>query len=1265
MNKTYLKFLKRSIWRTKARFFAILAIVAIGVGFLGGLSSATPDMRLTLDTYYDKYKVHDINIKSPLGLSEGDIKALSEMEGVESLTPAYVTDLVMENQSGAYVARLYGMPLGDEAVNGSKLIEGRLPEKPGEALLCASNSYALSFALGDSFSISKTNKDYDSLGDTYAFTELTAVGIVDSPLHFAHTEEPSTVGSGSVQLIMFLPPESYSLSVYTDAFLRISGAEELDTFSKEYESLSAEYLAKTEELGVSQAQIRYDELIAEAQNELEDGKKEYEDGKKEAKEELDKAKKKLEDAKKDIAEGKKELAEGKTALEDATLQLADGEEQYSEGRQKLIDGETKLEEGKSKLEDSRQSLNSAQAQLNSSIKEKIEEFKASVPGLVEEQINKLNAQIDEAEAKAQAKLDSSEKELAAGEAAIKEAKLQLAQKEEELAAGKAQLEAAWAEYNQNSQALADGRAQLEAAKAGFTGEIAAKREQLEAAKDQLTEEEYQVALAQIASAEVAGLGEFSQKFAALEEQEAALSSAAEQLNAKDSELQAADSALQAAKVQLSEKEAQLAAGKQELAAGREQLKAEIAANRKELENSRPQIRAAIEEQGYGAIESARASAQNEIDAGLAQLAEGEQSLKSSQQEINRGWQELSDSRVQLDEATATIEENRQKLKDAQKEITDGEKELLDGEKTYEEEKLKAEKELADAKNKLDEGQSDIAAIKPQEWLVFDRDDILSFSSYEGDSGKVEAISAIFPAFFFLVAALVALTTMTRLVEEERGQIGVFKALGYSNGVIIFYYLGYSILASLIGSIFGIVLGSYTLPVVIASAYSMNYNAPELITKFWWFKSIMIIVVAMVCTTVAAWAASMHQLRDKPSNLMQPKAPQAGKRILLERIGPLWKRFSFTQKITARNLFRYKKRLIMTVFGIAGCSALLVTGFGLRDSIRDIGRKQFGEIYTYDVSIMLKEDSNPKEEELSALLNSQDYISNYAEIHTENGYSGEKSFTILVPESEEALVKQMNLRNMATQKQLEFGPQSVILTQKLSESLGLSPGDSFTIKNADAQKAQLTVSGIAENYVQDYVYIGTGIYSASFGKPAAYNQIFATMAGDDQELRDSLAREMLTKEPVQLVLFNHDIESTFNDTVKNIDAIVMVLIGSAGALAMIVVYNLTNINICERKKELATIKVLGFHQSELAGYIYRETTLLCVLGIVAGCVLGIFLHSFVVSNAEMDAVMFGRSIYPMSYVLSAAVTLGFTALVDIIMLKKLRGIDMVESMKANE
>ena len=676
--------------------------------------------------------------------------------------------------------------------------------------------------------------------------------------------------------------------------------------------------------------------------------------------------------------------------------------------------------------------------------------------------------------------------------------------------------------------------------------------------------------------------------------------------------------------------------------------------------------------GIAAVDAAKTQLDMQI-AGAQQQAEA--SLASAELQANQTLaQQISAAQRQGEQEIAAnrgkLKKAEQEIADAEREIADSEQELLDGEQEYADAKKTADDALADAYQQIEQGRQALAEIELPQWYLFDRDDLTSFSSYKSNSGKLDAIAKVFPIFLFFVAALVSLTTMTRMVEEERGQIGMLKALGYANGRIMAYYVGYAVLASLAGSMIGVVLGAKTLPLVISNAYGMMYAVPRVITGFYWDNAIGITLISVVCNTGATLLACVSQLAEKPAQLMRPRAPKAGKRVLLERIRFLWQRLSFTHKVTVRNIFRYKKRLYMTVFGIAGCCALLVTAFGLRDSIHSIVDKQFGEIYRYDLTLYLSgEDADGEDAQLHSVLTDPQYVKDYTAVHLEScsaiSGTGKESVYVYVPEEQERFTDYIALRDRRSGEAVAFSEDSVVLTEKLCEELGLSVGDPVTIDNGDGKAAELTVTGIAENYIFGNVYLSASTYERAFGKTPAYATLLVNVTADDGTARDALSTLLLRGDSVLSLRFAQAIRESFENTVKSIDYIVYVLMIAAGVLAVIVMYKLTNINICERRKELATLKVLGFYNKEVAGYIYRETSVLCLIGILLGFAFGKWLHLFVIRTAEVDAVMFGRGLYFSSFALAAAVTVFFTVLVDIVMIREIKKISMTESMTANE
>lgn len=579
----------------------------------------------------------------------------------------------------------------------------------------------------------------------------------------------------------------------------------------------------------------------------------------------------------------------------------------------------------------------------------------------------------------------------------------------------------------------------------------------------------------------------------------------------------------------------------------------------------------------------------------------------------------------------------------------------------------AEKALAEMQQTANTANAQIEYLKKANWTVYRRTDSIGFSAYESNVGKVAALSKIFPVFFFVVALLVALTTMTRLVEENRGQIGTMKALGYSGAQVLGEYLGYALAASLLGCILGFSVGFKLFPKAISSAYSMMFNIPACVTSFRWEIVAWVAPITIGSIVFATVWAGWSEFVSSPANLMRSKAPAAGKRILLERMPFVWKHLPFTGKVTCRNIFRYKKRLFMTIIGVAGCTALLVTGFGLKDSINDIVDKQFNQIYRYELTVMTLDESWQKDSALIDILNDSGKVSSWLPIKDVSGSVScsdkKQQVTLCVPQRYDDFDKFITLRNRKSGDAIAFPQDGVVLTEKLCEQLGVGVGEEVSVENADGVVAKAKVVGITENYVTSFAYMSSKTYKELFGVQATFTNILCVVPQGVDELQ--LATELMSTGSVLYANASQTLRNNFDNSIKSIDGVILVLILSAGLLSMVVLYNLTNVNICERRKELATIRVLGFHKIEVQRYIFREINILSFLGSLVGLVLGVWLHSFVVKTVEVDQVMFGRNIYFWSFVISLAITVVFTLLVNLVMSRKINKVDMVEAMKANE
>jgi putative ABC transport system permease protein len=591
-------------------------------------------------------------------------------------------------------------------------------------------------------------------------------------------------------------------------------------------------------------------------------------------------------------------------------------------------------------------------------------------------------------------------------------------------------------------------------------------------------------------------------------------------------------------------------------------------------------------------------------------------------------------------------------------------------KALEDSKAEAEQQFADAEARINDAEAELGRLEVPEWYVLDRSSIEAYVEFEQNADRIGAIGEVFPVIFFLVAALISLTTMTRMVEEERIQIGTLKALGYTKKAIAMKYLLYALLATLGGSMAGAVAGLKIMPTVIITAYKILYKGiPRVITPFNAHYAVLAALLAVFTVGIATFLACYKELLAKPAQLMRPEAPKLGKRVILERIPYIWNRLNFTWKATVRNLLRYKKRFFMTIFGIGGCMALLLVGFGLKDSIFVIYSRQFSQIMLYDAAVSVENKATQDQTaELEALMDGNSSISSWMRVKdgtVEISFDGVfKSLTMYVPEDTEKFRDFVVFRDRAGHERHDLTEDGVILTEHIAKNLGLSVGDTISIKEGDTE-VQAKVTAITENYLTHYLYMTPELYRKLFNKEATCNEYFLLMPEADDSTELEVGNSLLKQPAAGGVFYVSYFSNLLSNVLVSLDIVVWVLIISAGALAFVVLYNLNNININERRRELATIKVLGFFNKELAAYVYRENVILTTIGILFGIGFGIVLHRFVITTVEIDMVMFGRNIDPSSYVCSILLTFLFSAFVNFVMYFKLKRIDMVESLKSVE
>ena len=1075
------------------------------------------------------------------------------------------------------------------------------------------------------------------------------------------------------------------------------------------------------------------EELDKGEKDLEDGRKEYEDGKsqlEDAKTELADGKKQLEDAKTELADGKTQLedakaqlADGKSQLESAKSQLSSSKSQLDTARSQLDDGWSQVNAAKAQLADGQAQLDSAQKQVTSGLAELEENQKTLDENKAKLADGKAQLEVGEQQLEAakqtlttkQSELDQSKAEITAGQQQIESTRTQLNAQKQQITDGLSQVSVGEAQLQEGISALESAKAQLTELQSQLETVRASYNAALE--NPDASQEEIDILAAQGSALEEQEAAVTQQ----IQASEAQIESQRQQLAATRSELESGLAAVEDGLSQLSQKESELNAGREQITAGQAEIdagwiqiqeqentlaasKAEIEAGEQELEKGQKQLKAAKKKLNKAQKEidsnaETLAAGQAELDANVAklndseaqyasgleqyhsgarQIAENEAKLTSGEQEIAEneakladGEKEIADNEKKLADGEKEITDNEKKLQDAAKDLKKGEKDLADGKKEYEDAKKDAEDEIAENQQKLNDAKKELEDLEMPEWMVTDREDLPEYTDYGDNADRLRNIGQVFPVIFFLVAALISLTTMTRMVEEQRTQIGTLKALGYKKSAIAAKYICYAFFATLLGSVLGMLIGEKIIPYIIITAYGIMYHnvANTISIDYQPGFALIASAASVVCTVGATLFASGKELQETPASLMRPPAPKEGKRVLLERLTFIWKHLSFSWKSTIRNLFRYKKRLIMTVFGIAGSMGLMLVGFGIQDSISDIAAIQYRELQHYDGMVI--EDSDATEEEHAELFeymkeNEQIAHCNRVQMTKISAPKGSSNISIylFVPESLSEFAKDVTLKNRITGETYELTDEGAAISEKTASLLGLKVGDMIPLKKGD-KEYKVRVAVITENYMSHYLYMTPRVYEQTFGEKPEYENIVFTMQEDCKDDLEMAGTRILAYPGALSISYTSSLASQVDRMLSTLDAVILVLIVSAGMLAFVVLYNLNNINITERQRELATLKVLGFYDGEVSQYVLRENVILTVLGIMFGAVFGILIHRYVITTVEVDAVMFGRNIKPLSFLYSGILTSIFSIVVNGVMHFKLKTIDMVESLKSVE
>ena len=1196
------------IKKTMGRFVSIFFIVALGVAFYSGIRASEPSMRITADQYFDDSELMDLKVMGTMGLTKADIKAIGKVSGIEAVEGGYSKDVLCPVGDNEKVVHMLSMQKNFDQVS---VVKGRLPEKAGECLVDEDFLSYTDLKVGDT--VAFHSGDGEALTDSLVTDTYKIVGIGNSPLYISFGRGSSTIGTGEISGFVVVDKASFDMDVYTEAYVKVSGAEEKTAFTDEYNNLSDAAKEAVSAIEEERCAVRKQEIVDEANEKLADSEKTVNEKSQE-----------LEDAKKELESGKSKAAE---ELEKAKQQLTDGEAELADAKQQIADGETQLADAKAQLNDKQAQLDSAEAQYESG-KTQLDQKEQELADA--EQVYLSNY------SKYMPIITAGKEQIPAGKSQIADGKKRLDEELAPLNQLKDELAGIEDEISQCDSEIAGLKTQLD----GMNSEVYQKYVNIP--KENRNEEE---------QAYVEKWENLNTKLAGMQERKTQLENTKqEKLNqagfATEADLEAQITSLTKQKADLDAKEKALLQQEQTLATQEEELlsagrqitdgKSQIAAARSQLDSTKSQIT-----DGKAQILSA-----------WALLNEKEDTLNASKAQLASGEQELADGRSEYEQAA----------KEAEEQITDGQAKITDG-----------EKQLTDAKQQIADAKAEIKKIENPKWYVQTREDALTeYQGYGDNADRMRSIGKVFPVLFFLVAALISLTTMTRMVEEQRVQIGTMKALGYGKAAIAGKYIGYALIATLGGSIFGVLAGEKILPFIIIYAYMILYkHLPAILVPYHMSYALQASGIAVACTLIATIASCYKELAAEPAELMRPAAPKQGKRILLERIGIIWKHLNFTWKSTVRNLIRYKKRFFMTIFGIGGCMALMVVGFGLKDCIYEIVSLQYEKVQFYDAATYMSDDiSEENRQQLHDYLDQNADIKETIEARMQKtdvkSASGKKTLYLMVPSDNEKIEDFLSFHSRTNKDEVySLKKDEVILTEKMASLLNVKVGDELTIEDEDRGDQTVTVGAICENYMSHYLYLSPEKYEELYGVPAEYNTIIYSVKDGKDDQIEKIGTKLLSMDGVLNVSYTSSIEGRLDDMLRSLNLVIVVLIVSAGMLAFVVLYNLNNINITERQRELATLKVLGFYDGEVASYVYRENILLTIIGSVVGMVLGNLLHRYIILTVEVEEAMFGRQIHWQSYLYSFLFTVAFSLFVNWVMFYKLKKIDMVESLKSVE
>ena len=1306
--KTLWKDIFRSIKKSKGRFFSIMGLMALGSFALVGLKVTGPDMRNTAKKYYQEQKLMDIAVIGDMGIDDENIKLINKTKDAE-IEYGYFKDVLEEKKDKAI--RIYSMT---DDISNYYLDSGAFPKNKNEIAL--DENYKGVYKLGDDVKVEESEDEFGKKvlkSDSYKL-----VGFVSSPEIISSANMgQSTAGNGSLLGYGLVTNDAFDSEVYMVARIRYDDLKNLDPYSDTYTKKMTAHKEELRESLKGEEKNRLSRVKDEMNGEINDGETKINNAKKK----LSDTENQLNDAKNQLAEGQLEIIDGQNELSQklssANAQISSGENEINKAKEEITENEEKLSDAnkllksakatidektkqinsaKTALEDGKKSLESGKGQLENAQKSLLaskNELSNNYESLSKKQ-EELNA--------SKLKLDEADKELSDKESLYKDKKKEFDQNESALNEKMAPLDKKKEEFDKSEKEYLKAKNDLENKKQSLEDSISQKEKELtelnkefvENPSDSLREEidEKSEALnIEKNSYDSFINGIYKDTSKELSQKNEKLGEVKKQIDAAYLEFKPYTEKLEKARIELKTSREKLDNSKKELENKKSEYEKSaliLQSSKESLDKASKLLESKEEElnEKKGEYESSKVLYEKNLKTYKESLALFESGLKEYNEKsseyqtgllaLNSGKSLLAEKENELnlakDEMNKQEAEANQKLDDARNELSEKQKEYDDKKSEFDEKKPDAEKEISKNEDKLSDAKKLEDNLTLDGYSVFNRREIPGsegYTVYENVSYIVDSLSEVFPIFLYFVAALVTLTTMTRFVDEERINAGTLKALGYDDKDVRKKFIFYGVVSSIAGSIVGIILGHTLIPMIVYNAYYKSIDLPKIELSFYPVVTLISLGLALLSAVVPAILVTNGELKEKPAGLLLPKSPAKGSKLLLEKVGFIWNRLSFTHKLTARNLFRYKKRMFMTIFGVAGSVSILFAGLSVKDSIEGINARQFGDIINYDMIVAENSYVNDEDRsEIDKLLDSNKVSSyekiNYEVLHKQAGdKDNNQEIKLIVPNKGENLDDYIKLINRKTEKKISLDNDGVVISEKLADLLNVKAGDTIKLYDANDNEISVKVSDITEMYMGHFAFMNEKAYTKVFGKEFVANANLVNIKNDSNKNVDKIAREFMEIPSIKSVAQNERMISQVNLVVDALNKIMMVLIIVASLLGIVILFNLTTINVSERLREISTIKVLGFYDHEVSMYIYRETIILTFLGILAGFVIGNFLHLFIIKAVSVDELMFNPKIYISSYIIPAIVIGLVTLALYFVINRRLKNIDMLEALKS--